>query len=238
MKPTSILFASIFIALLISSCGDSVILEDNDWTISGLNGQVKSINQRTYRAQDQRGEWVKGPANQTYSIKTFDENGYNLDDREYFVNDNSFYGGSTFEYDADNNLTKINRLGGDESLVGYTEIIERIGKVRPSKFDTYFVSPDETTKTGSSRMVWTDYLVTETNFYDKDGKLISKSTTLYNDDRSMDEFTTVRFSENSSMTVKYTYLSYDQQGNWTSALKHIVGFNYREIVDRRIEYYQ
>jgi hypothetical protein len=238
MKPVSRIVASILMMFLIIGCGEEVVLEDNDWTITGLKGQVKSINQRTYRAQNQRGEWIKGPANQTYSVKNFDENGFNIDEKSYFINDNSLYGGSTYEYDAENNLTKIIRLGGDGSVVGYTEIIERIGKVRPSKFDSYFVSPDETTKTGSSRMVWVDHLVTETNFYDKDGKLTSKSTTLYNEQRSINEFTTVRFSENSTMTVKYIYLSEDNLGNWTSALKEIVGFNYQEIVDRSIVYYQ
>ena len=238
MKPVSRIVASILMMFLIIGCGEEVVLEDNDWTITGLKGQVKSINQRTYRAQNQRGEWIKGPANQTYSVKNFDENGFNIDEKSYFINDNSLYGGSTYEYDAENNLTKIIRLGGDGSVVGYTEIIERIGKVRPSKFDSYFVSPDETTKTGSSRMVWVDHLVTETNFYDKDGKLTSKSTTLYNDNRNIEEFNTLRFSENSTMTVKYTYLSEDNLGNWTSALKEIIGFNYQEIVDRSIVYYQ
>jgi hypothetical protein len=238
MKPVSTYIACVLMMFLISSCDNSVVLEDNDLTISGLKGQVKSINQRTYRAVKKRNDWTKGPANQTYSIKNFDPNGFNIDDKQYFINDNSFYGGSTFVYDAENNLIKINRLGGDESMIGYTEITERIGKVRPSKFDTYYVSPEETTKTGSSSMVWVDYLVTETNFYDKDGKLTSKSSTLYNEDRSLNEFTTVRFAENSTMTVKYTYLSEDNHGNWTSALKEIIGFNYQEIVDRSITYYQ
>ena len=238
MKAVSACVAIILIMVVVSGCDSSVVLEDNDWTISGLSGQVKSINRRTYRAILQRDEWSKGPSNQTYSIKNFDKNGFSIDEKQYFINDNSLYGGSTFEYDSENNLIKINRIGGDGSPVGYTEIIERIGKVRPSKFDTYFVSPEETTKTGSSRTVWTDYLVTESNFYDKGGKLISKSTILYNEDRSIDEFTTLRFTENSNMTVKYTYLSKDNHGNWTSALKEIIGFNYQEIVDRNIVYYQ
>ena len=238
MKPVSRYIASILIMFLIISCDKSVVLEDNDWTISGLKGQVKSINQRTYRAQKQQGEWTKGPANQTYSITNFDQSGFNIDYKQYFINDNSFYGGSTYVYDAEKNLTKINRIGGDESIIGYTEIMERIGKVRPSKFDSYFVSPEETTKTGSSRMVWLDYLVTETNFYDKDGKLTSKSTSTYNEDRSLDEFTTERFSEKSTMLVKYTYLTEDNLGNWTSALKEIIGYNRQEIVDRSIVYYQ
>jgi len=236
MKVSVCLSALILIGLL-SSCGGETELVDNDLTISGLNSQVETITRRTYQARKTNDGWGKGPVSQTYSIIKFDNGGFKINENTYFVNNNQLYSGIKYDYDSENNLVRINRLGGDGSQVGYTEIVKRIGKVRPSKFNNYFVSPDETTKTGSSIMTWEDYLVKESTFFDKDGAQISSSSTSYNKDRHITEFSTFKTGDKTTMILKYTYLDYDKNGNWTLALKEFIGFNFQEMVERIIEYY-
>ncbi len=227
------------LAIIVMACdsGSSTQVADNDWSTEGLRGKVKSVTQRNYQAQNQLGGWVKGPSGQTYFIKRFTPEGFNETETTYYVTDNSIYGGTLYEYDGQGNLLKINRVGPDGGITSYTEITERQGKIRPLKFENYFVAPEENTLTGSSTMTWENGRVKESQFFNPNGIEVSKSGSTYDDNGHIAEFTRVSYEQNNSMTMKYTYLSYDEQGNWTSAVKEIVGMNYREYIERAYVYY-
>ncbi len=236
IRACSLLLISLLIVVT-SGCGNSTDkVEDNDWSAEGLKGKVKSVIERNFQAQSQSGNWGKGSAGQSYLVKNFDKNGFKQSENSYFVNDNSLYGRSTYEYD-DGNLTKINRYGADNNKAGYDSLTERLGKIRPLKFDNYFVVPGETAKTGFTEMVWEGARVNETKRYDQNSRLISQSLSTYDENNHVAELKRETFGQNSTQTIRYTYLSYDDKGNWTSALKQIIGFNFQEIIERVYEYY-
>lgn len=233
-------FGLLSLLVLAMSCeADSPPNEDNSWTGANLRGRVKSVTEVGFQASNQSGEWVKNIRNQIYNVKNYTASGFLSRERSYYSDTNELTTGFDYVYDAQGNVTRINMIDPAGNVAGYSDIQEREGKVGIKSYTDFFGIGSDAINTGKTELTWENYKLKSSSTYSATGELMSGTTYEYDKDGNVSVFSVKNFGNGQrDVTIKSTYLTFDEKNNWLSQLKEYEGYPVTEILERRYEYYE
>lgn len=232
--------AMLLLTVILVACGPAKPKpQDNHWTANGLRGQVKVVKEITYRAQANNGQWMKTAQNQTYNQKVYSAEGFLLTETNFYTDTNEFASGFKYVYDDQNQVTRVDVLDPAGTVVSYSDIEKREGKIGLLAYTDYYVLGDSTQNIGRTELKWQDYKIIGTSAFDEHNDLLSTTSYEYNDAGDIVIFRIKNFHTGQpDMTMQATYEAYDPQGNWTRQHKEYPGYNIFEIAERTYEYWE
>lgn len=225
---------------VIASCqNSSKSTSDNSLTQDNLSGKVKRVLEVTYNGVNDRGTWRKDKPTQTYLVKSYDENGFKLNERSYYTDSNQLSWGFDYIYDEDQNLLKVESIDVQGNITGYSEVVNREGKVRILEYREFFMNGDSAINTGKTEMTWEGFKLQNATNYESQGELVSTNAYTYNDKGDLASFDiNTKKPQERYVKMNAEYANFDEKGNWTVMFKQYESLPIKEFIERQIEYYE
>lgn len=230
------LILSLSLCVVLASCSSGGAKVDNSLTAANLKGSVKKVIETSYRARKRDGEFTRGRANPTYTIREYNDRGFLIKESKLYSDDNSLSSTYEYLYDYDDNLQRINIYDQEGGLISYTEVTELQGKQAIIKAKEYYGEGDDKILTGYTEMDWENYRVMAVRAFDENNNLKTTQTYYYglqNDLGRLD----IDNVEGRDYITTYTYPEYDRNKNWTRQIREYQDYPINEWTERVIEYY-